>query len=229
MILPAASSIGSEDYAFEAHIRSRTGQSITCNVGPMSQSIESSSSGFGVAQLCQIAELEPEAMEMLREDQAPREFLAGLVEAEHFHDAVRFLAHLLPKRQGIFWAWTCARRVLNGEPPPHVTAALEATGRWVAEPTEENRRPMLEIAQQADLGTPAGCAALAVFFSGGSIAPPDAPQPVEPDFYTSAKAIAGSILLAAVSSEPDKAPEKFREFIAQGLDIGRRVGLWPAE
>lgn len=181
-----------------------------------------------IAQLCTIAEMAPEATAQLQPAHGPREFVAALAAAELHADAVRFLAHLLPKREAIFWAWSCARQVLPAEPPAPAAQAIEATGRWLAEPTEANRRPMLELAQQADLGTPAGCAALAVFLSGGSIAPPEV-QAVEPDYYAAAKAIAGCITLAAVVSEPEKAPEKFGAFLTQGVDVGRRVGLWPAD
>jgi hypothetical protein len=194
----------------------------------MTQSASVNPSVFEVAEFCVIAQLDEESRELLRDEMGPREFVAVLVEDERYADAVRFLAHLLPKREAIFWAWSSARRALDPEPPPEITAVLEATGRWITEPTEENRRPMLELAQAADLGTPAGCAALAAFLSGGSIAPPGLP-PVEPDPYAAAKAITGSIVLAAVMREPERAPEKFALFIAQGVDIGRRVGLWPPD
>jgi hypothetical protein len=183
---------------------------------------------FDLAEFCRIAELEPEAVALLRDEMSPREFVDGLAANECYADAVRFLAHLLPTREAIFWAWSSARRVLDGEPAPPVAAALEATGRWIAQPSEENRWPMLEVAEAAPLGTPAGSAALAVFLSGGSIAPPDV-HPVEPPPYAAAKAITGSIVLAAVSNEPEKAPEKFQGFIAQGVDIGKRIGLWPPD
>lgn len=183
--------------------------------------------GRPLAELCAVAELEEEARALLREDHTPQEFIAALVEQERFPDAVRLLAHALPKREAILWAWMLARRVAGGEPPPPTQAALAATERWIMKPCEENRRPMLTIAEEADLGTPAGCAALAVFLSGGSIAPPELAA-VEPGEFAAARAIAGSVTLAAVLVEPEKAPEKFRAFIAQGQDVARRVGMWRA-
>ncbi len=176
-------------------------------------------------ELCELAELEEEGKGLLRKEHTPPEFIASLVEHEHYADAVRLLAHALPKREAIWWAWVSARRVLNGEPPPSIRTALQATEQWIMQPTEEHRRPMLTIAEEADIGTPPGCAALAVFLSGGSIAPPQLP-PVEPGEFAAAKAIAGSVTLAAVSTEPERAPEKFRAFIAQGLEVARRLNLW---
>jgi hypothetical protein len=193
----------------------------------MNQPAPTSPPAFALAEICELADLEPEARELLREEHGPREFLDALLENERYPDAVRFLAHLLPRRQAIFWAWSIARRAAEGEPPPPVKLALEATGRWITEPTEEHRLPMLDIAEAAEIGTPAGCAALAVFFSGGTIAPPAAP-PVEPHPTAAAKAIAGSVIFSAVSTEPEKAPEKFRDYVEQGWNIGARLGLWPA-
>jgi hypothetical protein len=193
----------------------------------MIQPAPASPPAFDLAEPCEVAQVEAESRELLRDGMGAREFVGVLVENQRYADAVRFLAHVLPTREAIFWAWSSARRVLDPEPPAEVAVAIEKTGRWLAEPTEENRWPMLEWAQAAEVGTPAGCAALAVFLSGGSIAPPDLP-PVEPPPYAAAKAIGGCIVLAAVSAEPEMAPDRFQDFIAQGIDIGRRSGLWPA-
>jgi hypothetical protein len=155
----------------------------------------------------------------------PRDFVQALVQAEHHADAVRFIAHALPRREGIWWAWVCARRMAGGDPPPAIRTALEITERWISQPTDELRRSAFTAAEGAEFRTPAGCTALAVFFSGGSIAPPDAPA-VPPAEFATASAITGAIVSAAVSTEPEKAPEKFQAFIAQGLDVVEKLKLW---
>ncbi len=106
--------------------------------------------------------------------------------------------------------------------------ALSATEAWIAQPTEENRRAAHEAAKAAGLGTPAGCAALAAFFSGGSLAPPHAP-PVAPGEHLTAKAVAGAVIFAAVATEPEKAPEKFQHFLAQGREVTVKIKLWEAK
>ncbi len=193
----------------------------------MNQTVPPARTTRSLAELCEVAEIEQETRALLREEQTPQEFLAALVEQERYADAVRLLAHALPKREAVFWAWISARKVHDGDPPPNIRTAVEATEQWIRQPSEETRRPMLRIAEEADLGTPAGCAALAAFLSGGSIAPPGAP-PVEPGEFAAAKAITGSVILAAVSTEPEKAPEKFRGFIEQAVAIANRIHLWPA-
>jgi hypothetical protein len=172
-----------------------------------------------------VAELGEEAMALLRPDLHPLDFVALLMEKALFPDAVRFVAHALPKREAVWWGWVCARRATGENPPPKIKAALDATERWIAQPNEDNRRLAMAAAEKAELGTAAGCAGLAAFFSGGSLAPPDAP-PVPPGEFLAAKAVAGAVIFAAVAKEPEKAPEKFRSFVAQGVEVTTRLKLW---
>lgn len=192
----------------------------------MSQPASEAPGLITLRQLCEVAEMEDEALQLLEDEQSPQEFLGVLVENEQYADAVRLLAHSLPTREAIWWAWATARRASGAEPPPDVGEALAVSERWITQPAEEYRRPALEIAERAKLSTPAGCVAFAVYFSGGSIAPPDVPE-VPPPPFASSKAIAGAIILSAVVDEPEKAPAKFQAFINQGLDVARRVNLWP--
>ena len=175
-----------------------------------------------------VAELGDEAMELLRPELHPLDFVALLMQKALFPDAVRFIAHALPKREAVWWAWVCARRAAGENPQPKIKAALAATEKWIAQPDENNRRSAMAAAEKADLGTAAGCAGLAAFFSGGSIAPPNAPA-VPPGEFLTAKAVSGAVIFAAVAKEPEKAPEKFRNFVAQGIEVTNRVKLWEAK
>ena len=175
--------------------------------------------------ICSVAELGDEAMALVRPDQKPADFVAALVEKQLYPDAVRFLAHALPKREAVWWGWMSARRVAGENPPPKIKAALEATEKWIAQPTEDNRRAAHASAQVAKFSTAAGCAGLGAFFSGGSLAPPDCP-PVPPGEYLTAKAVSGAVNFAAMAGDPKQAPEKFKSFIAQGVDVTRRIKLW---
>jgi hypothetical protein len=177
------------------------------------------------AAISAVAELGEEAMALLRPDMQPPDYINLLVEKNLFADAVRFLAHALPKREAVWWGWVCAKRIAGEAPPPKVKAALEATEKWIAQPTDENRRAAYAAAEAAPFSTSAGCAGLAAFFSGGSLAPPDLP-PVPPGEFLAAKAVSGAVIFAAVQKEPEKAPEKFKQFIAQGVDVTVRIKLW---
>jgi hypothetical protein len=162
---------------------------------------------------------------LLKEDHAPQQYLNLLMEKSHFPDAVRFLAHALPKREAVWWAWICARRAAGTEPAPNIKASLDATEKWIAQPTDENRRAAMKAAEEADLGTAAGCTGVAAFFSSGSLGPPDQPA-VPPGPYLTAKAVTGAVIFAAVKVEPEKAPEKYRIYLDQGLDVVKRIKLW---
>jgi hypothetical protein len=172
-----------------------------------------------------VAELGEEAMALLRPGLHPLEFVALLMEKALYPDAVRFIAHALPKREAVWWGWVCARRAAGDNPPPKIKASLDATEKWIAQPSEDNRRSAMAAAQKAELGTAAGCAGLAAFFSGGSLAPPEAPA-VPPGEFLPAKAVSGAVIFAAVALEPERAPEKFRSFVAQGVEVTNRVKLW---
>src|ERR1035437_1844565 len=120
-----------------------------------------------------VAELTYEAAALVRAALHPRDYLALLIDKALFADAVRFLAHALPKREAVWWGWFCARRAAGQNPLPKIKAALDAAEKWIAQPNEEKRRDAMAAAQVAGFGTAAGCAALAAFLSGGSLAPPD--------------------------------------------------------
>jgi hypothetical protein len=172
-----------------------------------------------------VAELGEEAMALLRPEMHPLDFVALLMENALYPDAVRFIAHALPKREAVWWGWVCARRAAGDSPQPKIKASLEATEKWIAQPSEDNRRSAMAAAQKAELGTAAGCAGLAAFFSGGSLAPPEAPV-VPPGEFLSAKAVSGAVIFAAVAKEPERAPEKFKSFVAQGVEVSNRVKIF---
>ncbi|KPK35885.1 MAG: hypothetical protein AMJ65_17025 [Phycisphaerae bacterium SG8_4] len=182
-------------------------------------------SGKSLPEIIEASELSDEAQALFADDQTPKEYVELLIEREHYPDAVRFLAHALPKREAVWWAWVSAKRIAGEDPPLETRAVLEATEAWIKEPTDQNRRVAMAKAEAADLSTSAGCAGLAAFFSGGSLAPPDV-DAVPPGEYMAAKAIAGSIVLAAVSVEPEKANEKFQGFIEQGMVVADKIQLW---
>src|SRR5207245_1179123 len=153
------------------------------------------------------------------------QFINTLMEKQQFPDAVRFLAHALPKREAVWWACLCARASAGSKPPPNIAAALQTAEKWVVDPSEENRRAAMPAAEAAEFKTPAGCAAVAAFWSGGSLVPPNVPV-VPPGEYLTAHGVAGAVMLAAVVSEPEKAPEKYRTFLTQGIEVANGTQRW---
>ncbi len=178
------------------------------------------------AEVCRRCPLGEAAAPLVREAMAPREVVDLLAGRQLFVDAVRFLAFALPKREAVWWACLCARAA--GPSAPAALAALEAAERWAARPTDEHRRTCLAAAEAADFGTPAGCAAVAAFWSEGSLAPPGQPA-VPPKDDLTPGAVANAVILAAVAREPQNAPETFARFLALGGAVAAGTSTWPDE
>ncbi len=172
-------------------------------------------------EVCQRYESEEDAAECRRDGMTPAEYLQSLAEHEQWAEAVKFLTQALPKREAIAWARQCVREGSGMLLAPAGLAALEATEAWLADSTDERRRAAHDAAIAAGIGTPAGCVALGVFFSGGSMGPATLEHPIPPTEDLTGKALAGALLLAAVVSEPENAPLKLQAYVEQGLQFAR--------
>jgi hypothetical protein len=189
-------------------------------VGPLTKIVAKSAE-----ELCGRFELGEQARTLLRPGLNPAAYMDALLDKQCFQDATRFLAHGLPKREAVWWACQCATAVAGQGAPPPVAAAIKAVQQWVADPSEDHRRAAMTAAEAATFGTPAGCAALAAFFSGGSLGP-DNVAPIPPPDKLTADAVAGAVMLAVVAKEPTKAVEKYRGFLSQGIEIANGKNLW---
>ena len=169
--------------------------------------------------------LADEAMALLQDDMVPRQFLGVLIEKQRHADATRFLAHALAKREAVWWACLCIEQMLGPEPAPAAAAAVKAARSWVIDPSDENRRAAFPAAEAAKVGSPAGCAAMAAFLSGGSLAPPNLTA-VPPADHLTADMVACSLALATVIKEPEKASEKYTSFLKLGLEVAEGQHLW---
>jgi hypothetical protein len=168
-----------------------------------------------------------EARALASGGEPPRAFIDRLAAEGLFPDAIKLLALAMTRRDAVWWACRCCRESLADGEPPAALLALEAAERWTADPTEERRRAAHAASEAAGLEAPAGCAALGAFFSGGSIAPPHVPD-VPPAPHLAGHVAAGSVMLCAVRTEPEKAPEKYRAFLALGIAVADRVDPPPS-
>lgn len=172
------------------------------------------------AEVCRLYELDPDAAALLDEASTPASFMERLMAEQRFADAARFLAYALPKREAVWWACLCARSVMDDSVSPDNLAALDAAEAWVYKPVDENRRKAMALAEKTPMDTSASWAAVAAFWSAGSMAPEDAPS-VPPGEELTGAAVSGAVILAAVQIEPEKAPYKYERFLTQGLDVAR--------
>ncbi len=183
------------------------------------------SSGLAVPAILTAAKLSEKASPHLMSTPDARAFIERLAEAAAWQDAVAFLAHALPRREAVWWAWQCARDAAGDKPAPAVAASLEATKSWIAEPTDAHRRAAFGAAEAAGLATSVGLTALAVFLSGDTLGPAEAP-PAPPPPFAAAKAIAGSIHLTAAADVRANISERYAELVRRGLELADRIALW---
>jgi hypothetical protein len=175
------------------------------------------------AKVCERFPIGTEARALIREGMSPEEFLDVLIENGELVDAVQFLAHALPRREAVWWACRAAFGTVSDG---REEAALRAAEAWVVEPVEDNRIVAQGAAETAGYDTPAGCAAAAAAWSGGSLAPPGAPV-VPPGEQLTAHGAAAAVMLAVVRGPAEAIPEAYRSLLIQGLAIARGEELWP--
>jgi hypothetical protein len=177
------------------------------------------------AEVCRRCDLSQAALKLAVDPASSVDFVERLTEQGLYADAVQFLAHWLPAREAVWWGCLCLWLVVRPRPAPEITAALEAALRWVQAPTQEHCRVAEKAGDAAGLGTPAGCIAMAAFWSGNSLAPPSLPK-VAPDATLPAVGVAGAVQLAAVQAEPDQVDERFCQFVDIGIDVARGKNRW---
>jgi hypothetical protein len=180
------------------------------------------------AEICRHFKLGDEGKKVLTPDIPARQFLNLLAEKKLHTDGIQFIAHYLPKRQAVWWGLSCVKEVLGEKPPKPVAAALNTTERWIAEPTDENRKATLPAAEEAETSTPAGCVAMAAYYADGLPQTAD-PRQNEKAHYMTAKLVCGGVLLAGASdalagvSDAAKLRERLEAFFGKGMDVVRRT------
>ena len=97
---------------------------------------------------------------------------------------------------------------------------MKSAEKWIAEPSEENRKATLKAAEAADTGTPAGCAALAAYYSEGLPRTED-PKSNARAYFMTAKLVGSAVLLTA-AADPKQMLPRFAGFTGKGLEIVRR-------
>jgi hypothetical protein len=177
------------------------------------------------AEWAKVAKLGDDARQLAGSAPDARSLVEALAGDGHPEDAVRLLAHLLPRREAVLWAWSCAKRSALPDAAPSLATCLGATEKWIAQPTDDHRRAAMTAAQDAKVGTPAGAAGLAAFLTGESLAPAAYP-PAPPAEFLAAQAVAASVMLSAVSGAPQDTPAKYKDYLVRGFELAQRIQLW---
>jgi hypothetical protein len=153
------------------------------------------------------------------------ESVRALVKAGLAEDAVSVLAQSLSRRGAAWWACRVARLEAGGSPTPKELRALETAEAWVRHPEQLKAYAAQDAANMAGLANPSGCAALAAFLAGESIAPPHL-DPLPPLPYLAGMAAAGAVKLAAARRAPAEPKQELLRLIDAGFAIASGSDTW---
>ncbi len=150
------------------------------------------------------------------DDEAPLAFARRLSESPTPEDAISFCAYLLPRREAVWWACQCLRRLLP-HPGSEEEAALSAAEAWVREPEEGRRRAALALGMQGDRRSAATWAVLAAAWSGGSMTDGGHPVPAPP--HLTAKAARAAVLTALARVGARERASRLKACLEGGLQL----------
>lgn len=165
-------------------------------------------------------DLSDAARALLHDDPVAPVYISRLADANHHVDAIRFMAHALPKREAVWWACLCVRSTLGQTASPEIVKALATAEQWVYKPTDANGQLAMTAAEATDFSAPASWAAVAACWSGGNMSQQGAP-PVAPGDDLTGRAVSGAVMLAAVTTDPNQIEASYQRFLTQGLDLAR--------
>ncbi len=168
-------------------------------------------------ELCRPLDLEDASRRLLRPGLPPAPYIDALVDSGQFADAIRVLAVYLPKPVAIRWALDCTAAAGQGTLPPPQQACVEAVSAWLDDPGESQRRAAMRAADASGYSGPLSWIALAVFWSGGSIAPPELPE-VEPEPQLCGQGVNAALLMLATHGDPTRTQERFEKIVQAGRE-----------
>lgn len=150
-----------------------------------------------------LTQLSEAARALLRPGVNVRAYVDDLAAAGLHGDVVDVLTHLLPKPYAVAWAYESLLAMTQlSEADPFEQAALAVTKRWLADPSEENRRAAVELADRLGMQGPGAWLAAAAGWTSGSMLPVGQPEvPVSPTL--TGDAVAAALRLAAARDVPN--------------------------
>ncbi|MGL4554865.1 MAG: DUF6931 family protein [Gemmataceae bacterium] len=172
--------------------------------------------------------LEPDERAGLRPDANAAQAADALAAAGHAGAALKVLAWALPRREAVWWAVECVAAHADADAAPEEAAALAAARQWAAAPSEDRRRAAEAAAADVNYATPAGQAAIAACWSGGSLAPPKLAV-VPPPEHLLPRACANAALLAVTEGDPATAAARLARCVALAAEVASGKNRWKEE
>ena len=176
-------------------------------------------------QISQQAQIKIPAKDLLPLAQNAKHYTELLIENHLWMDAIAFLSHAITPREGIWWAWYCARKASSPKSDPAETKALGQAEAWIAQPTEENRKQATIMAERLPSGSPAQCVLQAIVQTGETENEMTGDKiPVIP--YMANKLIQVAVISSVYAIDHEKPETIANDFLHQGLDVANRIQLW---
>lgn len=157
--------------------------------------------------ICARCALPPSATRLLKDDMTPSEFIDALLANKQYVAGIDFMAHAMPARESVWWSCLAIQHTFGDALAGPEKDACRAAVQWVLKPTVENRIMARTPSETAGPGTAAGAAALAASIG-------NTPGPL-----TSARAVANSVKLSSIKSDPVKIADTQRIFIGLAIRI----------
>lgn len=161
-----------------------------------------------------------EGESLFNEELKTSDFLEILIKNECYLDAVTLLSHSLPKREAVWWACICAKKLQEKVADEIFEQSITAAEKWVYDPTEKNRRVAEFYAEKGKYETAAAWVAAAAFWSGDSIMPEGEPV-VAPAEYLYSHAVRGCIITCVGMNEGDAINDSYKTYLSHGINIAK--------
>jgi len=170
----------------------------------------------------QVFETFPDLSETVVEpdtDIAPADYTLELQTSEEPLDALAYFAHILPKREAVWWGIHCVSGLVENQ-SENDRKILALSETWVREGDEEARAAVHEAAQAGKMDRAADWVGLAAGWSGGSLSPNPDYRVETPDDLT-AKALNAALLIAIGGLGPEDRDEALKSCLAAGLSFAK--------
>ncbi|MDD7972861.1 DUF6931 family protein [Roseinatronobacter alkalisoli] len=144
-------------------------------------------------------------------------FALRLLNSATPEEAVTFTAQLFTRRVAIWWGHECLRHLENLLDPPDIEMMALAAA-WVATPDAAHRSRVAEAAAACSTRSPGVWLAMAAGWTGGSMAPADAPVVPPPRFLTG-RGVNAAVLSALARGKRADRQETLETFIGMAHDL----------
>jgi hypothetical protein len=175
--------------------------------------------------LARLATLKPPATDFLPQSQNAHHYAELLVIHGQWMSALNYMSHAIPAREGVWWAWYCARKAHAKDQNPAVLQALGLAEKWIAQPTEENRQIAQNYADRQEVsGAPNHV--LEAIGATGELEDQISGEKIKPVPYLSCRFVFAATVASSYNLDPGEPHLAANEYLRQAFEVANRIQLW---